>query len=1172
MLSRLKVGPLSLLACWGLLIVSLSAVAPCHLAAQDLDDELLRSLESPLDKVAEEAINGKPEPKEKAKANVPNDKPAAEMPAGEKKADSNTPPVNALPDLGHEPLPGAILDLDEGLVQAQQSGKPALVLVTGEDCPWCYRLKQQMQLSPAKEELRRWTLIEIDIDKDLAASKRLAVAVLPSLRLLRPSGAKVADHDGYLSSEKLAAWLKENHRLAVASADDVLLANRPLETVDIVRLLELLKDRDPLVREVAISRLQAFPEVAATPLVEAFRKGGLAERLSILEILSQWQAPLAGIDPWQPDSIDEPALAQLTQWASELKKQEEDASAELSAEELAEAQEQIDRLLTLSPTEGAPIAARLARLGERLLPEVYRRLEAAEIDEQRERLLALRYRLVAPDALMLRFPGGLARLASHDVQTRRDAAEQLAGLATASELPLLLELFSDPDPLIREIALRGLQQSGGDEALELLVRLLKDPEPNVRAAVLKQLTERSSADLVDKVAAYIQEEEDADLLVHAIRYLREIKSEPSARAMLPLLEHEAWQVRAEAAEGLREMVRGELAENAELTADVYAGLIQRLDDDDAFVVSRAIEAFSQEISDVAIDRLLETVEKHPQLATLAVKTIAERSSGSHKITAKLLDFAKSPNPAIRAAAVTGLRRISSETLNEWGPTALKDEASEVRLVAAMAIFESLESKRRNVAEQMREDAEMIDMPPVAKSSPGLLSQAFGALFGSKPKEEEAPPEAVDEDAPQEEEKEAEASEDKSVDDRWDRWLAEFTSAKGRAMYYVDLIEPLQGMLDSDEPKERLLAALCLVSLGKSEEALPVLRTIVQEDPQELVKGSAVLAWVPWEQRQELFQEFLELATTNDQKMYLARMLTEAPDRRSAELLWPVLQDETVDVGLASTISDLLLMAYTGQRYFYDDEVSEELKTTILNDATPHVKSGVELESLVALVLVAKIDKDAAAEMATEIAADEQRPETLRQDAFQIALCLALANQQKEMAVAAMEGDNPERQRIALIALVAENEYELRYIRDHFYIPSRSSIYYNEPESGPIIPEPPDGVTEANVQPMLNHKDDKVRAYAAYALSMLGKQEGLTPLLEYWRLHKDEEDDAMDRLVYRAIAKLNATEHVDILREINDRISEYRTKEFYWTIRIMSGDDVLRLRKEIRDSIGIENLR
>jgi hypothetical protein len=65
---------------------------------------------------------------------------------------------------------------------------------------------------------------------------------------------------------------------------------------------------------------------------------------------------------------------------------------------------------------------------------------------------------------------------------------------------------------------------------------------------------------------------------------------------------------------------------------------------------------------------------------------------------------------------------------------------------------------------------------------------------------------------------------------------------------------------------------------------------------------------------------------------------------------------------------------------------------------------------------------------------------------------------------------------------------------------------------------------------------------------------------------------LGRLVYRAIAALNDSSRVSVLVTIYGRLDPWEASEFYWTIRIMSGRDVLRLRKKIRDEVGMSNLR
>ena len=132
--------------------------------------------------------------------------------------------------------------------------------------------------------------------------------------------------------------------------------------------------------------------------------------------------------------------------------------------------------------------SRLTRYGQGLLPKVYERIKAAESDEEVTRLTALRYWLTASNQLRLGWSGGLIELAGRDAETRRAAAAVLVKRAGALDQALLMELFADSDPLVRELALKGLNGLGSEDTEKAMVRLLKDPDPNVRAAVLKPVS------------------------------------------------------------------------------------------------------------------------------------------------------------------------------------------------------------------------------------------------------------------------------------------------------------------------------------------------------------------------------------------------------------------------------------------------------------------------------------------------------------------------------------------------------------------------------------------------------------------------------------------------------------------------------------------------------------
>jgi HEAT repeat protein len=532
-----------------------------------------------------------------------------------------------------------LTSLEAGLEESRKTRRPVLVDVGAEWCGWCRKLDVEIRKPEVQAKLATWVLVKLDADKDTASVRKLAVGPIPALRILQGSGRTVAAHDGYLDSAKLIKWLDEQYKPATAGSD--LLAMEPKDAGAAQAMLaELTDSEDALVREAAIRLLLRRPDVAAAKAVESFEKGKLTARLAVFELLSGWKAPLDGIDPWNPDTVTPQRLAAIKKWAAEQKDKPavtaptsrpttgpastrpvvESAPAELPPDVLAAANRDIN--LLLAAAGGFDVRAlreRIARVGPALLPEVSARLKAAANEEERVRLAALRYRISASDTLAKSWPDGFDRLASGSAETRHRAVDELAGKATAEDGTLLLELFADNDPFVRETSLRVLQTTGGQIAAASIVRLLNDPEPNVRAAVLKQLGERPTPETAGTVIAFVQREKDPDLIVHGARVLRETKTKAAADALMALLAHESWRVRAEAAEGLGKLIENKGSSGAKSTAmerkaDVYAAMIKLLDDPDGFVVSRAVLVLRDAKVAAAIEPLVASVDRGPEQA------------------------------------------------------------------------------------------------------------------------------------------------------------------------------------------------------------------------------------------------------------------------------------------------------------------------------------------------------------------------------------------------------------------------------------------------------------------------------------------------------------------------------------------------------------------------------
>ena len=209
----------------------------------------------------------------------------------------------------------------------------------------------------------------------------------------------------------------------------------------------------------------------------------------------------------------------LTDWLATPLSLEATTAAATPAQ-LAAAAAAIDRMLTGSEEEAAAIREQLAYLGEALLPDV--RMRMSQLGDDQSHGNACRrcvIRLLASDSLALNWPTGIDRLASLDSPTRRQAAGELVTRAKSSDKSLLAELFSDPDPMVREISLRAIEHVGGSLASETLIKMLADPEPNVRAAILKQLAEKPMPGLIGPVSEYVANEKDPDMIMYAIRFL-----------------------------------------------------------------------------------------------------------------------------------------------------------------------------------------------------------------------------------------------------------------------------------------------------------------------------------------------------------------------------------------------------------------------------------------------------------------------------------------------------------------------------------------------------------------------------------------------------------------------------------------------------------------------------
>lgn len=1099
-----------------------------------------------------------------------DDEPFAVLSARQKAASPATPPKPQPATQPGQTDPLQWTDgLKDGLALAQQSGRPVLVRAGAAWCGWCRKLDAEIAKPEVQKELARWTLAYIDIDRNPEDAATLSISGVPALRALTSTGRLVASQDGYVDADALVTWLGKRFDQAAMAVPAELKSDEPPDEVTLAKLLAQFDNRDPVLREAAIRRLAPHPDASAAGVVKAFVGGKLAVRLAALELLDGWKAPVEGLDPWQPESINAARLNALKEWVTRSGKMPTTRPESLDELRLAAAREELAAYLKAqSPAEVRAVRERLARYGLALLPEVLDRLKTADTDAATERLSALRYRLAAGDALALSWPDGFERLASMSAAPRQQAVEELTRLAGSADVPLLLELFGHPDPLVREIALRAMQTIGGAQTMDALVKLLHDPEPNVRAAVLKQLAEKPNRQLVPQIAEYVKTEKDPDLIVHAVRFLREAKGGAAIECLTALLSDESWRVRAEAAEAIGQCISDARSLSEEKKADVYVALVKLLDDPEGFVVYRAMEGLKAMGLNLAaaMEPLARAAAKHPELAG----EISEMMSGAGERSAGLSHlrrFITNDDPAVRAAAITGLASSDPFSIDKELLATLQDKELSVRVAAAKALLQVLERSRP--AERDARGGSLVisgEEFVQVESAPGIL----GGLFGGRRRTAKH---VALQPASQPQSRPSTQPEGSELDTQ-SKWLADFRAGRGRPEWTNAMIPPLQKMLGGDFREEQIAAVVPLIALGV-DGAFNWLWVDLGNNEDIQPTAIAALPWLPWEQRVQLFQLLLAFNAGPERLSELAAAMAKIPDLRAGDLLWDLLARPGLDESSATAIHQALSGLYFGEQYYSPESVPAAKRRRAAAAAAKRAAGGAALQRVMALSILLACDRAQAAERARAILQDSATSHDvqLRRDAGQVLLLADTGG--GGAAVEALSSDVPELRQMALLFL-AFGRAELRTLRG--WIPVYMS-YHDADEiamysaSSPIEPKPPAGLKAEVVRPFLQDADAKSAACAGYLLALLGEADGLPTLIAYWREHGQAEEGCT-RLVFRAIAALGDDAQIPILDEIYGQIGgeDHRIREFYWTVRIMKGPEALKFREKIRREVGTQRLR
>jgi len=998
--------------------------------------------------------------------------------------------------------PAWLGDFEEASSRSRLLNTPLLVSAWHRSCPYCPAFARTLSSPEVIGQIEELVLLRLDVEADPQTSRILAIDALPTVVLLAPDGAEIARGRGYMPPGTFLQWLAAAKE-AAALRDPAKLAKRtPAE------LAEVLASRDPVQRQAAVEVLSTRQETGASVVVETLGQGKLAAALGALEVLRLWGAPIEGVDPWKPDSIA-PAMEGLRTWVQDTQRPQEVRMP--SAEEIER-----DLNIWMTGDEGVESRAayeRLARAGSDLLPTV-RSLTPPAWDRRRERLTALRYRLLLPSSTALRFPQVPFQMAARDPNLRVDALTSLSRNAGAPLEDFFLEAFTDPDPKVRETALRGLTQTGTEFAKEHVVKMLADPSPDVRATLLKELAVSPLPDVAEDLARYAFDEEDEDLIVHAVQALTSVRDEDAAfDALLKLTRHRSWRVRAEAVSGLGEVSTSgrELRRlSQKRCAAVAKALEEVLHDDDLFVVSKAVEALGDleeaDLSD-CLDELAQLAQTHRDLTPIVLKLMASNDSIKERALPTIKGLCRHDDPEVRAQAVGTLLATIASPASEEVLACLSDPESSVRTATAAAV------SKWAAASDESSDAAALRIPGAPRerlvsalrglTSAGDTTERFQGLKAlvALGEQEVAFPGVL----------EVVSSEPQYAGEavglmpslKWDR----------RKQLYLTLSQ-----LPLDDDTWASLFTSVFADAPESEEAL--LWDVFSRDIHVLASPGSVLATVV-----EFYgyaADLPSLAVDSGRGRRLAerareQLKSENPRRQAMALLLlcraQLEEGETEAMRIAGAPAD--------------GGVAEELRQAALE------------------ILLCIGCREHEELVLQTMAADQER---LRIAAFE---SLLRAYSPLRPGLRVYIGDE-----IVWAEFLAGGDLLSAGVRTEASRPW-------EP------PELPEGLSLDLVRVFVGSDDPELSAGAAYLMSVTGHAEYLSVLAEAWRRNKDEQ--GLWLALARGIAAADDDDSVDLLREIYNSFDagerEYWGPELYWTTRRMSGPQAREFQKEIRNTLG-----
>lgn len=1007
--------------------------------------------------------------------------------------------------------------LDEGKEKTLWRRAPIVLIAGAEWCEACQKLQRELQRPNVQSELQRWVPVQIDVDDQEKTARELNITAIPAFRLLSPDGRVLASREGLMSSAKLSKWLADQYEAVAGTYLADFNSTGTPNSIAVIRIVKEFSKRDATVREAAVTRLLPYPNVAAAHVVSKLSGGSLAEKLTALELLQAWGAPIQGIDPWIPGSFDEQASTDLEAWLKDASFAKNAENVGLTIQQILEAERAIRLLPKVDPAAAAALREQLSRMGDGVLPLLKEAILSESEPKVRQRLLAARYRVAMTGQRFLGWSGGEERLAATDFDERIEAINELASMATSDDEKLLLALFESPEPLVRELAMQTLQRvSLKGKASESLAGLLNDSDANVRAAALKYLAETPSEDMIDRIRDYIQSENDPDLIVFAVRYLADLESVAAVEVLRSLFHHVSWRVRAEAVAAVTSLVRkAKVRDDADVDG-IQTDLIGLLEDEDYYIVSKAIHGLDVLPTSKAFEHLIAVAQSKPQLTVQTLKILTQSYQYRIEVAPHLRRFLSNEESEIRATAIAKLVELEQAAAADVAKEALNDAEAQVAQAAIDAVFNSaLESIKQRKNRHFNAD----QASSTSDGEPATDSALLLEIYQKK---------------------------------QLDEWIYDFAEA-------------LPGYNSFSEIELILAAQRLRALLGETSSIESLVSSSI--DQQHIDYLAALLPVLTWEHRKELFDKLMIVADSVSQKRKVASRFAEGLEPLALQELWHILATNDDSQELVSSLHRLFLDEYLRHGPYQLDQATQEEKQSLITDCENFLKSGTRWQKVNALHLLVAIDPLVAHERAMDLFKGEASAGSLRSDYFRTLLWSSQPDDGLQLAVKqTIEGDL-ETAEISIAFLVMGKD-EVSTLSD-----GKRLRTYADFESAFTASEEfeTDLVSNEQLERLKESSNPFTLAQLAYLLAMNGDSSYLPALVAAWET--DRNHRKYRELLYNALAKVDDEKYLNLLEEIYQSMKKQdasvtTVSDFYNKIELMKSAGVAKLVSTVREEYGL----